>query len=203
MRCRGSSLRLRHGENNPHHGCKISCSVYVSRLLKIMGQRRKITGQKINRKGKCRGRIHYGQYKNLYLRAEEAYTGHDSGRTERIRWEYELLERTCKSARDINWFIFYNRFGYGCRRMEDDRENDRSCADADMKPRHNVALLYFLRMRLGPCVILPCCIIGGIHFGIHGFKPLRIICPVTVPDGYGQLPGLLNLGSGAYVQRGG
>ena len=61
-----------------------------------------------------------------------------------------------------------------------------------MKARHDVALLYLVRVCLGPDIVLSGCVIGGIHLRIRAFQRFGVIRSVTVPDGV-RAPALQDL----------
>ena len=56
-------------------------------------------------------------------------------------------------------------------------------ARGGVKARHDIALLHLVGVGLGPGVILPGGVVGGVDLGVHRFQFLGIVGAVAVPDG--------------------
>ena len=72
-----------------------------------------------------------------------------------------------------------------------------------VKGRHDVALLYFIGVGLGPGVVLAGGVVGGVDFGAGVFQFLGKVGAVTVTDGVGAPAVQQFQGLGHYVHIGG
>ena len=108
--------------------------------------------------------------------------GHAAIRIAPLFWRHRLTRGAIHDlppAGDVIVIVYFHQLRADAFHQRD----GHGLAGGGVEARHNVALLHFVRVCFGPCVILARGIIGGIDLCIGVFQFLRKIRTIAVTDG--------------------